>query len=556
MFFSSNGYVGSFAPIFDSYGFPVYVFFIFQAMFCATATTIISGAVAERMSFLGYLLLTVVVVSVIYPLIGGWVWGASLTSDSASGWLASLGFYDFAGATVVHSVGGWVALAAIIFIGPRLGKFGKHEEEFSSSSVTMACLGALFIWIGWLGFNGGSLLKFDQSIPKILLVTIFGGVGGICSGMLLSYYLYKKPLAIFMINGGLIGLIAITGAANLLEPGTALILGMFAGLLPHFVTKLLNHFEIDDAIGAVPVHLSGGIFGTIVTGFFVVLGPEQTRVHAILIQALGALAVAVSVLLISFASLFVLNKITPLRVSKEAELSGLNAAEHSEKIVHEDLLKQMANRLSNGEHVRKIKVNPYSESYNVANYYNQVVDKFQQVQATQAEALIVAEYHAQHDSLTGLLNRHSLNRILEQEHARTNRYGLDNCIAIIDIDYFKPVNDKYGHDVGDQAIKHIANTIHTNMRQTDYVARYGGEEFCIVLTQTNMQLAIEILNKLRVLVSNTAFVTDTIDISMTISTGVASLVPSQTPVTSLKNADRALYQAKADGRNKVVSFTD
>ena len=554
MFNSPHGVVGEFMPVFSQYESSVYIFFIFQAMFCATTATIVSGAAAERMSFAGYMVITIVVASFIYPLIGGWIWGASLYPNASNGWLANLGFYDFAGATVVHSVGGWVALAVIIFIGPRLGRYSDASQRFEGSSITLACLGALLIWVGWLGFNGGSLLSFNDAVPKVVLNTIIGGVGGMTSGLVASYILHRKALAIFMINGCLIGLISVTGAANLMYPTQALMLGLIAGLLPQGVNKLLNYFEIDDAIGAVPVHLAGGIFGTIVVALFIELTPDQSRVDALLIQLLGITAVGFTAFFLAFATLFLVNKFIKMRVSEQDEQLGLNTAEHNVLVAHQDLMNQMSENLASGDLNKTIEVNPFSDSYPIASFYNQVVDKFESIQHEKQNALNKAVYESRHDAMTGLLNRMAITNILKQEQDKLLNSGYVNYIALVDIDYFKNINDSHGHDIGDKAIKHIAMILKTHLRSIDIVSRYGGEEFCILIPNVDLHYARNSMESLRKSVENMPLKVGKLHIKMTVCIGLACMAASDRYKDVIKLADIALYQGKSQGRNMMVVY--
>ncbi|HSP30865.1 MAG TPA: ammonia permease, partial [Halomonas sp.] len=237
--------------------------FIFQAMFCATAATIVAGAVAERMPFLAYLWTTFWIALLIYPLFGHWAWGGLL--GGAEGWLGVLGFVDFAGATVVHSVGGWVALAAVLCIGPRSGRFahGKPPTAFPSGNLPLAMLGALFMILGWFGFNGGSTLAVNAQIPGILANTILGATGGILSGMLMGLRTRRYADVMYAINGAIAGLVAVTAGAHALSMQAAFSIGAISGVLMVLTSEWLLKKHVDDAVCAIPAHLVSGIWGTL-----------------------------------------------------------------------------------------------------------------------------------------------------------------------------------------------------------------------------------------------------------------------------------------------------
>ncbi len=556
MFYSTNSFIGSFHPVFNGLDHKIVVFFLFQAMFCATAITLVSGAVAERMSFLGYIAISIVVSGFIYPIVGNWIWGGHIIHESSTGWLAKLGFYDYAGATVVHSVAGWVALAAMLIIGPRIGRFGEGGGPINTSSITLSAIGTLLIWVGWLGFNGGSLLRFDASVATIILNTLLGGTSGMFSAILLTYCLYRKALVIPLINGGLVGLVTITGSANILLPYQAIIFGMLAGPIVIPINALLNKYKIDDVIGVVPVHLAGGIFATIAAGFVVPLADEQSRLGAISVQFIGVVAVALFTFGASYLVMLIINKIVSLRVSAEDEIMGLNISEHNLLATNADMISQLSENIKTGDVLSKIAVDTSSESFEVAKRYNEIVDMFDGLNSTKQEALENAVYHASHDSLTSLLNRYALNKALEKEHILAKQFDEACCIALIDIDRFKSVNDTYGHDVGDKAIQHVASILSRRASLSDIVARAGGEEFCIIMPKTTLEEGASRIEKLRKQLELLPLVGEDYHIQMTISAGVALMDASSTTGHTMKYADNALYAAKEAGRNRIVVHTE
>lgn len=298
-------------------GYTYWTDFLFQAMFAATAATIVSGAVAERIKLSAYLLFTITYVGLVYPLIGSWQWGG--------GALKAMGFYDFAGSTLVHSVGGWAALAGIILVGPRLGKYvdGKVVDK-PGASVPLAVIGVFLLWLGWFGFNGGSVLSADPALVSFVLVTTTlaactGGLGGFIAG----YLVFKRLDIGMMLNGILAGLVGITAGADVISPAWALFVGLVAGFLVVYSVILLDKLKLDDVVGAVSVHLTCGIWGTLAVGLFS-SNPEHTfmtQLKAVLICGVAAFGAA-------FLIFFILKKTMGIRVSEEHEKSGLDSHEH------------------------------------------------------------------------------------------------------------------------------------------------------------------------------------------------------------------------------------
>ena len=298
--------------------FTYWTSFLFQAMFAATAATIVSGAVAERIKISAYFIFTILFVGFIYPLIGSWTWGG--------GALAELGFYDFAGSTLVHSVGGWGALAGILVLGPRLGKYfnGKVIDK-PGSSVPLATIGAFLLWFGWFGFNGGSVLSADPAVTSLVLVnTSLSAAAGAIGGFLMGYIVFKRLDLGMVLNGILAGLVGVTAAADLMTPGQSLLVGLIAGLIVVLSAVGLDKLKLDDAVGAVSVHLTCGVWGTLVVGIFgVKAGWDQFLAQLAGIGISGATA-----FLSAFIIFYVLKKTIGVRVSVEHEEQGLDSHEH------------------------------------------------------------------------------------------------------------------------------------------------------------------------------------------------------------------------------------
>jgi len=309
-------------------------FFIFQVMFCGAAVTIMSGAAAERMRFSSYLIATFVVSAVIYPVVGHWAW-AGLDTGDANGFLNSLGFVDFAGSTVVHSVGGWVSLALLLIIGPRLGRFGADgkPQHIRPSNLPLATLGTIFLFIGWIGFNGGSTLAFNNQVPLIVVNTVIAGSIGAISAGLLGYAVQKRLNVTQFMNGCLAGLVAITANCFAVTTPVAALIGLVGGMIAIGVEEFLEFMKVDDAVGAIPVHLGAGIWGTLAVGLYgdlEILGTGLTRIEQIGVQLLGIGVAAIWAFGLTYIILKLINSIHRLRVSAEHEDIGLNLSEHGE----------------------------------------------------------------------------------------------------------------------------------------------------------------------------------------------------------------------------------
>lgn len=292
--------------------------FLFQGMFAATAATIVSGAVAERIKISSYLVFTVLFVGLVYPIIGSWKWGY--------GFLDELGFIDFAGSTLVHSVGGWGALAGIILLGPRIGKYEDGKvNDFPGSSVPLAVIGVFLLWLGWFGFNGGSVLSADPAATSLVLVTTsLAAAAGAVGGTLMAFIVFKRLDLGMALNGILAGLVGITAGADLMSPLDALMIGLLSGGLVVLSVVALDKLKLDDCVGAVSVHLTCGIFGTLAVGIF---GAEAGW-DQFLYQLAGVGAAGVAAFGSAFLIFYVLKAAFGIRVSAEHEASGLDAPEH------------------------------------------------------------------------------------------------------------------------------------------------------------------------------------------------------------------------------------
>ena len=380
---SYNGFFGTDLIFFKTEKAEYMTYFVFQAMFVATAATIISGAVAERMKFNGYLIMTVLATGVIYPVVGHWAWSSSYLTGSvkSTGWLSDLGFIDFAGSTIVHSVGGWIALAAVIILGPRIGKYSEaNKGKFTGSSFPLAVLGTLILWFGWFGFNGGSNGAMDEAVPLILINTFLAAAFGLLTGLTISYFKYKKPDPFYIILGPLAGLVAITAGCNSMTSVISILVGIIGAIIAIIVNETLNNFEIDDVVGAVPVHLAAGIWGTLAVGIFGDLNILDTgldRFSQIKIQLIGIVSIGLFTFVSSYTVLSLVNKFYPLRVSPVQEELGLNIAEHNAVSVEHDLISILDKQSESGDLKIRGPQDPFTAGGVIGLYYNKLMSKLE-----------------------------------------------------------------------------------------------------------------------------------------------------------------------------------
>jgi Amt family ammonium transporter len=305
----------------------------FQVVFAATAATIVSGAMAERTQFKSYLIYTFFISAVIYPVSGHWIWGG--------GWLAKLGFHDFAGSTVVHSVGGWAALMGAAVLGPRMGKYvgsngSTSVKAFPGHNIPLAALGVFILWFGWYGFNAGSTLSgMSVDIARVAVTTTLAASAGAVSALVFSWLWFKKPDASMTMNGVLAGLVAITAPCAVVSPGASVVIGLLAGCLVVLSVEIIDKtLRIDDPVGAVSVHMVNGVFGTLAVGIWgnvegvavgVLHGGGITQLG---VQALGVITVGAWAALLSLLLFLAIKGIFGLRVSAKDELQGLDLSEH------------------------------------------------------------------------------------------------------------------------------------------------------------------------------------------------------------------------------------
>ena len=392
---SYNGLFGTDLFFFKTEVAEYMTYFVFQAMFVATAATIISGAVAERMKFNGYIIITILATGIIYPIVGHWTWSSSYLNNmdaerqllditgqiNTTGWLSTIGFIDFAGSTIVHSVGGWIALSAVLILGPRIGKYSKaNKGKFTGSSFPLAVLGTLILWFGWFGFNGGSNGAMDEAVPLILINTFLSASFGLLTGLGMSFLLFKKPDPYYVILGPLAGLVAITAGCNSMTSVVSIFVGVIGAVIAIIVNELLNKYEIDDVVGAIPVHLAAGVWGTLAVGFFSdldILGTDLSRFEQIKVQFIGVIAIGLFAFLGSFTILKILNFFYPLRVSPIHEELGLNIAEHNATSVEHDLISILDKQSETGDLTIRGPQDPFTAGGVIGLYYNKLMSKLE-----------------------------------------------------------------------------------------------------------------------------------------------------------------------------------
>nr|WP_295683097.1 ammonium transporter [uncultured Lachnoclostridium sp.] len=328
--------------------------FFFQLVFCGTAATIVSGAVAERVKYVAFIIFSFVLTLVIYPIVGHWVWGG--------GWLADLGFMDFAGDTVVHSVGGWAALSGALILGPRIGKYGKDgkAKAIPGHNMSLAVIGLFVLWLGWFGFNPGSTMSFQNpsDVMYILMTTNTAAIAAVLTSTITSWIFIGKPDLGMTINGCLAGLVGITGSCAYVSIEASLLIGAIAGIIVVFAVLFFDRIKVDDPVGATSVHLCCGILGTISVGLFAKEGVTSLSTKNGLfygggfellgVELLGIVAVGAFVFTSSSFVWMIIKKTIGIRVSREEEIAGLDIGEHGNSAYPDFALVATGSEFSNG----------------------------------------------------------------------------------------------------------------------------------------------------------------------------------------------------------------
>ena len=359
-------------------------YFVFQAMFVATAATIISGAVAERLKFVSYLIITFFTSGLFFPIVGHWAWAFNFDNPSQKfGWLGKLGYLDFAGSSVVHSVGGWIALSVLLIIGNRTGRFRKDNSHkpFQGSNIPMAALGALILWFGWFGFNGGANGAMDLKLPLILINTFLSASFGLIFSSAMGAIILKKPEPLFMITGPLAGLVSITASCAYVDPADAILIGSIGGIISSGAIVLLEKLKIDDVVSAIPVHLAAGIWGTIAValfGDFQMMGVEKTRLEQLYIQLIGIVSIGSFCFFGSYIIFKTINSFFPLRVGKIQEELGLNISEHNASTDTHELLEVLTEQVKTEDYSLRAPQDPFTDSGIIGTQYNVLMNKLEQ----------------------------------------------------------------------------------------------------------------------------------------------------------------------------------
>ncbi|MDA3874938.1 MAG: ammonium transporter [Kiritimatiellae bacterium] len=403
-----------------------YSVFIFQAMFCATGATIISGATAERLRFYAYLVITAVFSIVVYPFVGHWVWATDFLGEP-SGWLARRGFLDFAGSSVVHSTGGWVSLALLILVGPRAGRFDENGKvvNIPGSNMPLAMLGTTILVFGWFGFNGGSTLSFTEAVPLILMNTLLGAVAGMAVVLAMIPFMKGLPDPGLVMNGAIAGLVSVTANCNLTGPVAAVIIGLIGGAIMIATVRLLEYLKIDDAVGAIPAHLTPGIWGTLAVAFFAdpaIMGLESVnRVALFETQFIGVVVIGFWSFVLAFVIFWLINKKMAFRVTAEEEHVGLNISEHGARTETLFLLEDMIHHERTGDLSRRVRVEPFTEVGQIARQYNKVIDTLD-LTMSRLKSIF-------HDLNDGIITFTREGNILSMNPAASRFYGLEPATA-------------------------------------------------------------------------------------------------------------------------------
>lgn len=557
------GYGVMFGPsVFGLFGQPVLsfldeatpqmqTFFFFQLVFCGTAVTIVSGAVAERVRFVGYCTIALGTAGILYPVVGHWIWATSELGSVGSGWLLQLGFVDHAGATAVHSVGGWVALAALLIIGQRAGY--RRGQEHPGSNLPLAMLGLFLLWVGWFGFNAGGVRDIS-SAPLVIINTALAGAAG---GALVSIYSWRTTKVFrvkLIVNGVLAGLVSSTAGCILFVPATAALVGIGGGVAYLVGERLLQHFDIDDTIGAVPVHLVAGIWGTLAVPLFAPLGSwgaELSRLDLLGIQLLGIVAVGVFVLVPSLVVLRWLHACGYLRVSVAEEVTGLDASELDVRNSMLDLAEQINEQILAKDFSQQVEVEPHSDAANMGYFYNMALASLGREKAKQELVVKNLEKIVNYDQLTGLANRNLQQISIEQALRGAHRKKLSGAVMYIDLDGFKEINDTKGHHAGDRVLVEVATRLKDCLRDADRIGRLGGDEFCVLVDGLHRpEEAIAIARNIVTILARPVNLDGEL-VQMSASVGIAHFGADhqETLQSILQKADEAMYVAKRQGKS-------
>ncbi len=391
---TQGGIIGlsDFALDFEGDNLGHFAFFFFQVMFCGAAVTILAGAIAERVRFPAYLIMAVIGAGITYPIFGHWAWNG-VEQRETLGWLAKAGFVDFAGSSVVHSLGGWIALAVLLIVGPRLDRFPKDgpPRKIPGADVPLATLGVMLLWFGWFGFNAGSALAINNdSVPRIIVNTIIASSSGMIVTLLVGWRIRGRAEIDLILNGTLAGAVAITANCHAVSLPSAIMIGSIGGMVMLGIDTLLERLRIDDAIGAIPVHLGAGIWGTLAVGIFgqpELLNTGLDRGGQILIQVIGIFVCGVWAFGLTYIVFKIIDRIYPLRVSAADEFTGLNVTEHGATTELFDLFTVMDEQSKTGNLSLRVPIEPFTEIGQIAERFNRVMGALEVV-STRTAAIV------------------------------------------------------------------------------------------------------------------------------------------------------------------------
>lgn len=376
---SFHGLIGYIRPGMGADNINGLILFFFELMFAGAAVTIISGAVAERVKFFGYLIMVLVMATLVYPFVGHWIWNIDV-AGVPKGLLNSRGFMDFAGSTVVHSAAGWSALACVIVLGPRTGRFDKNGKavDITGSDLPLSILGTFILWVGWIGFNGGSALKFTERVPMIVTCTMVAGVFGLLSCLFIDWYRKGYARVDAAMNGALGGLVGVTAGSNVLDVSGAVYIGLISGIVVLVAEEALLKAKWDDAVGAFPVHGACGVFGTLAVALFgdTAFFEGRSALEQFKIQFFGCVIVFVWTMTVMYLVVKFIDKfVYKLRISEEQEMMGLNIVEHKASTEILDLFNAMEKQAQTGDISTHIHEEPFTEAGQIAQRYNKVLDR-------------------------------------------------------------------------------------------------------------------------------------------------------------------------------------
>ncbi|MFK7791823.1 MAG: EAL domain-containing protein, partial [Devosiaceae bacterium] len=539
--------------------------FLFQFAFCATAATIVSGAVAERMRYIGYVCLTIVMAGITYPLFAHLVWGNGILTDNPA-WLSDFGFLDYAGSTVVHVVGGMAALAAVLAVGARKGRFDAQGNPVSirGHSSVLTNFGVMVLMVGWIGFNAGGASPSSDVFSLIVLNTVvamsFAGAAGLIFSLVRSRGKTHPKTIMTAILGGLV---AITAGCAYVGPYGAAIVGFTGGTVALVGGHILLHrFKIDDPVDAVAIHAGAGLWGTLILPF--VAFPEALTGSMLTqfgIQLGGSLLAAVWAFGATCLAIKIVSRFTSMRVSSEEEALGLNLSEHDDAFDSEaalSLLKQ-----GEPERTPKSLIAGVELGENVPDFDDQAETLSVFVSHAKASQEQVEDAHdtienlATRDQLTGLCNRAAFEAIVQDNMQQVAPDGGTFAMLFVDLDGFKAVNDSFGHKVGDDVLIEVGQRLADVCGSEALLARFGGDEFCVQLPIHSHINGSDWENVCQGIVERVGerFLIENSEIFIGASVGVAHFPHDSSVIDKLLlRADMALYEAKALGKSRWVRF--